>query len=242
MNEKFTELKALSWKDKLFDSGNNNWQDKWFLDGKRADIRNTSEGMIFAAGPVAMDHACHAVLWTKESFEGDIKIEWDFTRLDTVNRYVNIVYIQATGKSEGPYVEDITEWSGLRQIPYMNSYFDNMNLLHISYAALGNQDDSDNDYVRARRYPTRPDRPFNETDLAPDNFLTGLFQPGVKYHFTIIKNGDDLFFEVKNDEVCKLFHWPLQGVEPVTHGRVGIRHMFTRCSRYQNITISTLDD
>ena len=189
MDNKFAELKKLSWKDKLFDSGSNNWQEKWFLDGKRADIRNTSHGMIFAAGPVAMDHASHAVLWTKDSFNGDIKIEWDYTRLDTITRYVNIVYIQATGKGEGPYSEDITEWSDLRQIPYMHSYFDNMNLLHISYAAFGNDNDKDEDYVRARRYPTRPDRPFSETDLEPDNYLTGLFRPGVTYHFTFIKTG-----------------------------------------------------
>lgn len=158
MDNKFVELKKLSWKDKFFDSGSNNWQEKWLLDGKRADVRNTSHGMIFAAGPVAMDHASHAVLWTKDSFSGDIKIEWDYTRLDTINRYVNIVYIQATGKCEGPYTEDIAEWAKLRQIPYMNSYFDNMNLLHISYAAFGNENDKDEDYVRARRYPTRPDR------------------------------------------------------------------------------------
>ncbi len=242
MEKKFEDLKGLGWRDKFFDSGSGNWKQKWMLDGKRADIRNTSHGMIFSAGPVANDHASHAVLWTKDSFDGDIKIEWDFTRLDTICRYVNIIYIQATGKEDGPYTKDIAEWSELRQIPYMNSYFDTMNLLHISYAAFGNQNDEPDDYVRARRYPTRPDRPFNETDLEPDNFETGLFQPGIEYHFTFIKTAEDLFFEVKNDEVCKLFHWPLENVEPVSEGRVGIRHMFTRCSRYKNIKISTLTE
>jgi Domain of unknown function (DUF1961) len=242
MENKFAKLKELSWRDKFFDSGAKNWKEKWLIDGKRADVRNTSHGMIFSSGPIAYDNASHAVLWTKDSFEGDIKIEWDFTRLDTITRFVNIVYIQATGKEEGPYVKDIAEWSELRQIPYMNSYFDNMNLLHISYAAFGNEDDKDEDYVRARRYPTRPDRPFNETDLEPDNFITDLFKPGIDYHFTIIKTNADLFFEVKNADICKLFHWSLQDVEPVIEGRVGIRHMFTRCSRYKNIKISTLTE
>lgn len=139
----------------------------------------------------------------------------------------------------GPFTEDIADWSTLRQVPYMSCYFDNMELLHISYAAFENEDDEDEDYVRARRYPTRPDREFNETDISPDYFQTGLFRPGITYHFTAIKTNEDLFLEVKNSDVRKLFHWPLGDVEPLIHGRVGLRHMWTRCSRYANIRIAT---
>lgn len=237
--DKFEALLAGAWQERLRDSGAGDWRDHWFVDGHRADIRNTPEGMIFASGPVAGDNGSHAVLWTKADFAGDIRIEFDFTRLDTVMRYVNILYIQATGKGDEPYTEDIADWAHLRAVPFMASYFNTMDLLHISYAAFGNKDDNEEDYVRARRYPTRPDRAFNQTDLPPDNFDTGLFKPGITYHLTAIKTDDDLFLEVKNAEERQLFHWPLDNVEPLAHGRVGIRHMWTRCSRYANITIAT---
>ncbi len=235
----FSELNEQTWNEEFADNGTKDWQEKWFVDGERSEIRNTPDGMVFSAGPVAMDNGSHAVLWTQSDFTGDIRIEFDFTRLDTITRYVNILYIQATGKQEGPYSEDIAEWSGLRTMPYMKCYFDNMELLHVSYAAFGNQDDKDEDYVRARRYPTRPDRDFNQTDLPPDYFNTGLFRPNITYHFTAIKTDEHLFFEVKNDDVRKLFYWSLSDVQPLAHGRVGIRHMWTRCSRYANIRIAT---
>ena len=236
----FEALLEQDWEQVFHDPGTGNWQERWFVDGERADIRNTPDGMVFSAGPVARDNGSHSVLWTNEEFAGDIRIEFDLTRLDTITRYVNILYIQATGIGEGPYEEDIASWAHLRQVPFMSCYFNNMNLLHISYAAFGNQDDKDEDYVRARRYPARPDRPFNETDLPPDNFETGLFRPGKTYHVRALKTDKDMFFEVQGEEKGDLFHWSLEDIEPISHGRVGIRHMWTRCSRYANFKIWSL--
>jgi hypothetical protein len=234
----FENLLQRSWRQKFYDPGTGKWQEKWFLDGERAIVKNTETGMVFSGGAVAGDHASHAVLWTNEVFAGDVKIEFDFTRLDTINRWVNILYIQATGKGIPPYIEDIAAWSNLRQIPYMHSYFDNMDLLHVSYAAFGNDNDKPDDYVRARRYPRPQDENFGMTNISPDYFNTELFQPGIEYHFTFIKTSEDLFFEVKNHNIKKLFHWPLKNVEPLKAGRIGIRHMWTRCSRYRNISIA----
>ncbi|MDR1282435.1 MAG: hypothetical protein LBK99_16675 [Opitutaceae bacterium] len=242
LQKRFGELRTKNWKPAFSDSGAGDWRQHWFLDGERAAVTNTEAGMVFAAGPVAGDDASHAVLWTRQSFRGDVMVEWDFTRLDTINRYVNIIYIQATGIGTPPYTRDIAEWSSLRQTPFMKSYFNYMNLLHISYAAFGNDDDLPDDYVRARRYPTLPGRPFSKTDIAPDNFNTGLFLPGENYHFTFIKTDADLFFVVRDGHgKARLFHWPLSGVEPLVEGRIGIRHMATRCSRYRDIRIATRD-
>jgi hypothetical protein len=238
--ETFETLKQKEWKQAFFDSGTEDWRKGWLLDGERADIRNTADGMVFSAGPVAYDQGSHSVLWTRESFAGDMRIEFDLTRLDTITRFVNILYIQATGIQQGHYTEDIMDWAHLRQIPYMSSYFNTMNLLHISYAAFGNQDDKDEDYVRARRYPARPDKPFTETDLEPDNFNTGLFRPGQTYHVCAVKTDDHLFFDVQGEEAGTLFYWPLEGVAPVHQGRVGIRHMWTRCSRYADFKVWAL--
>jgi hypothetical protein len=241
LQKKFEALRAKNWKQEFSDSGSGDWRQHWFLDGERAAVTNTEAGMVFAAGPAAGDDASHAVLWTRRSFSGDLKVEWDFTRLDTINRYVNIIYIQATGIETSPYSRDIAEWSSLRRAPAMKLYFNYMNLIHISYAAFDNNDDSSDDYVRARRYPTLPGRPFSKTDIAPDNFNTGLFMPGKTCHFTFIKTDRDLFFEVRDEHgKARLFHWSLGDVEPVAGGRVGIRHMATRCSRYRDIRIATL--
>ena len=78
------------------------------------------------------------VLWTKESFSGDIKIEYDYIKTDDESRCVNILYIQATGDEEGVYEKDISKWGKLREIPAMKTYFENMNTFHISYSAFGN--------------------------------------------------------------------------------------------------------
>ena len=125
-----------------------NWTDNWFLDGKYATVENSEDGMSFSAGPEAGNDAHHAVLWTKDSFKGDIKIEYDYIRTDSAVKYVNILYIQATGDGEGEFVEDISKWNNLREIPAMRMYFENMNLLHISFAAFEN-DGKGLYYVRA---------------------------------------------------------------------------------------------
>jgi hypothetical protein len=239
MHEKFESLSTRKWETVFTDRGTDDWRKHWVLDGERASVTNTPEGMVFAAGPSPDDHANHAVLWTNRSFSGDVKIEWDYTRLDHADRYVNILYIQATGVGTPPYAKDISTWADLRRVPAMKSYFEHMNLLHISYAAFSNDGSLAGDYVRARRYPTAPGRPFDQIDIAPDYFNTGLFIPNEVYHFTVIKTDRVLFLEVRGSDTRKRFHWPLDNVEPVNNGPIGIRHMATRSSRYANITIST---
>ena len=135
--EQFDELQSLNWTESFLDSCTGNWEDGWFLDGLRATVENTPKGMILSAGPIARDNASHCVLWTNKSFEGDVKIEFDYWRIDSIQKFVNIIYIQATGKEEGPYTKDIAEWSDLREIPFMRTYYNNMKLLHISFAAFG---------------------------------------------------------------------------------------------------------
>ena len=236
--DRFNELEKLNWTEAFQDSGTDDWQDRWFLDGLRAQVDNTPKGMVLSSGPIEKDHASHCVLWTKQSFEGDVKIEFDYWRMDTIQKYVNIIYIQATGTEEGPYSKDIAEWADLREVPFMRSYFNNMKTLHISYAAFGAKE-SEDDYVRARRYPTRPDLKFNELDIPPDNFNTGLFKPGVKHHFTIIKRGHELLFQVSTDEKTSVFAWDTSAHNLIAEGRIGLRHMWTRCSRYAGFKVST---
>lgn len=239
----FHTLQEQPWQEVFFDPGTSDWGNKWFLDGERGVVKNTPGGMVFCAGPVRGDNGSHSVLWTRKSFAGNIRIEFDYTRLDDINYAVNIIYILATGIGKPPYSEDISHWSTLRIIPYMNRYFRFMNLLHISYAAYPMEEDPEHDYVRARRYPVRPGMNFSrDTEIKPDYENTGLFVPGITYHFTIIKRDFDLYFRVKGPDKEKTFYWDTSGFDPVTHGRIGIRHMYTRAARYANIRVYELAD
>lgn len=222
-----------NWELEFEDSCNDNWKDSWFLDGLRADVKNTEQGMVFSAGPIEKDDSCHAVLWTKQSFSGDIKIEYNYTRLDSQTKQVNILYIQATG--EKPYEKDIEIWKDERIIPSMRMYFNHMNALHISYAAFGD----DQEYVRARRYPRKTDQDFQLTEIPPSFYNTGLFKTGETYKITVIKKNDRLFFQVQNAEVNRLFQWQLKPEQLLDDGRVGLRHMYTRSSLYRNFKIYT---
>ena len=244
-NESFETLQQASVKLLFEDPGTGDWTEGWFKDGERSIVQNTPRGMVFSAGPVFGDNGSHSVIWTKQDFKGNIKIEFDYTRLDDIDRAVNILYIQATGTGTGPYHTDITQWSHLRQIPYMRTYFQNMNLLHISYAAFPTDEGEHTDYVRARVYPVPKGGKFStDTRLLPDNFDTGMFVPGVTYHFTVIKHRKQLLFEVKelNGDRSKLFTWDLSNFQQISHGRIGIRHMYTRSARYANFKVYQLEE
>jgi hypothetical protein len=173
------------------------------------------------------------VLWTKESFQGDLRIDYEYTRLDFETRCVNIIYIQATGSGEEPYVKDITEWNALRRVPAMSMYYDHMHTYHISYAAAPG---SDKEYIRARRY--MPNKTGLEgTELTPDYAPKGLFEPGVPHQITIVKKERDLFMRIENADQVYYCHMANPHLPVVTEGRVGLRHMFTRSARYKNIRI-----
>ena len=239
LNTIYNKLNKGNWKQQFFDTGTTNWKEYWSLDGKKGTVKNSKNGMIFAAGPNAGNHADHAVLWTKKNFSGDIKIEFDYTRLDSsINNYVNILYIQATGTGKGKFKKDILAWQDLRKIPYMKSYFDNMNLLHISFAANPATDD----YIRARRYPRQKKQDFGKTELKPDYLKVKLFSPNKLYHIVCIKRDRQLIFSVTDmaTKLTKRFYWDLTQTKPISYGRVGIRHMYSRTSRYKNFKISTL--
>ena len=63
-----------------------------------------------------------------------------------------------------------------------------MNLLHISYAAFGNEG-AGFYYVRSRRYPKPKDKGFNTIQIAPSYDYKGYVKTNQKYHLTAIKSG-----------------------------------------------------
>ena len=210
------------------------WREQWVLDGSLGRVLTGPDGLELHAGPEVGNDAHHVVLWTRQSFGGDVRIDYDYTRLDQETQNVNILYLFASGRGDSPYAADIHTWGRLRKVPRMSLYFDHMHLYHISYAAFTAEDA---DYVRARRY--RPDlgTGLDHTALTPDYERTGLFKTGVRHHITVIRRGHDLFFRVSNATASRLFHWDTRGCPTVGEGAIGLRHMYGRSARYANFEI-----
>ena len=239
--EAFEKAEVADWLEVFSDSCTGDWTEQWFLDGEIASVSNDKKGMQLTAGPKFKNDAHHMVLWTKESFEGDVKIEYDFTRLDFESRCVNILYIQATGSGEGPFKKDIAEWNTLREVPAMRMYFDHMNTYHISYAAFPNVGNDRKSYIRARRYmPNKTG--LKGSDLKPDYYPDGLFAPGVPHKITVIKKERDIFMRIVNSEQTYYCHFTNPDLPVIEEGRIGLRLMFTRSSRFANFKISELNN
>ena len=237
--DEFTTIKSSSnWVLEFSDPCTENWENQWFLDGEIATVDNSEKGMNFKAGPMSGNDAHHAVLWTKKSFKGDVKIEYSYTRTDSQRVKVNILYVQATGIEKGPYKKDIYKWNELRTVPAMRTYFNYMKTLHISYAAFNtNNDDSDADYIRVRQYPVTETITFNDMAIPPDYFNTGLFLPGKTYKVTVIKTKEKLFFTIDHGGETQTFSWDLDKLKPITEGRIGLRHMYTRSANYSDFNV-----
>jgi hypothetical protein len=196
-------------------------------------VTNGPEGMELKSGPEYKNQAHHMVLWTKESFEGDLKIEYEFTRLDTDGIGVFILYIQATGSGEEGYDEDITQWNDYRKVPVMGKYFRNMETYHVSYAC---------GYIRGRRYNTELKRMNGCSELVPDyEEVNDIFEPGVPYQVTFIKTDFAISLKVSNDSKTRYFHMVNEDWPTVIHGRLGLRQMFTKWGRYADFKVSIPD-
>lgn len=238
------DYKTLSdskeWSLQLSDPCTGNWQDNWFLDGLIATVETSEDGMNFTAGPEFRNDAHHAVLWTEESFKGDVKMEYYYTRTDSQTINVNILYIQAQGIGTGPYDKDISKWNKLREVPKMSLYYDYMNPLHISYAAFPMvNEDPDNDYLRVRKYPVNEEITFDDMEVEPAYFDIGLFLPDVTYKVSVLKTDELMYMNVEGGGEEKLYSWDLSKKAKLEDGRIGLRHMYTRSARYKDFKVWT---
>jgi hypothetical protein len=225
------------WTEAFADDGSGHWRTNWFLDGDTATVDNTPAGMILRAGPDVSDNGDSMVLWTRKAFVGDVKIEYEFTRLDRAVEGVNIIYLKATGTGEAPYEKDILVWASVRHRARMPLYFNHMNALHISYSV--DLPGSDDEYIRARRYPAPVGVPFQKaTEIEGTFWNTGLFKPEVPYEITVVSEGASLLFVVRGDGREARFEWNVSAFPLLSEGRIGLRLMPTRVSRIRNFRVS----
>jgi hypothetical protein len=225
------------WEIVFSDPGVGDWQENWFVEGLKANVEYDEGSLVFSSGSVPKEQASHAVLWTKQSFRGDIRIEYDYTRLESMTEAasVNILYIQATGLGTGASPTDILLSTRQREVPWMKSYFLNMNALHISYATTGPKRAN---YVAARRYPAKDQESFMQGTMIQSIYEdVDLFRAGETYHITALKKGNRLMFTAEREGKTHTFEWDTSAFPAVTEGRIGFRHMWARSSRYQNIRV-----
>jgi hypothetical protein len=227
------------------DSMLNDWQKNWFLDGQKAIVLHTGDGLFFSGGAVTKSedpesyHAHHAVLWTKQVFEGDIRLTYEMTRIDSSDYGTTLLYIQAQGTGKKPYLKDIAEWNELRKIPDMSLYFENMDLISLSFR----------ENLRCKRYPWKdsngewyPNRGLIEPMVDYFKIL-----PGKKYLVEVEKKSASVTLRLLDGETKdKLFDftWDITKVpeelNPIQKGRIGLRHMSTRQFVYRNFRVERL--
>ena len=202
VKEKYKVLASGNWQQVFTDDCTADWQKQWFLDGNFAKVLNNSEAMKIdtARG--------FAALWTKQEFEVDLRIEYDFKRDDDFfGQAVNIIYIQATGDSEEGYDEDITKWSDKRTTAKMSDYFLNMHTYHMSYAAYEKQGGKESEDIHMPRYLPQQNRAMKHSKMTGGYTQTDLFEDKQWVHVTIIKNTKEVFVEFKHPKKTLLCHF-----------------------------------
>jgi hypothetical protein len=222
------------------------WQQNWFLDGKNATLEHRDGGLYFSAGTITKKqdrekyHAHHAVLWTKQVFEGDLLISFEMTRVDTSNYGNTLLYIQAQGIGKPPYVEDIYAWRALREVPSMDKYFTYMSLLSLSFR----------ENLRCKRYPLRDmeGNPYKGALLEPMEEYGGI-ESGKTYTVEVAKKNPHLtlrLYDAATEELLKECTWDVsknpekQMPRLIRKGRIGLRHMSTKQFIYRNFTVKQL--
>lgn len=228
------------------------WRENWFLDGPKAELETSEDGLHFTAVTIPgiwqdrrkspemreLFDSMHAVLWTKEEFEGEIGVSFEMTR--TSEGFTCLLYMLAQGVDWGPYAEDITEWKELREIPLMSLYFHKMNLTGITFR----------DQVRLRRYPWMDEDENEFTDnligemIDYDQIPVGnTYQVDVELrHATLrlrieeIGNPDNVI-DRTFDRVSDL---DPRRPTPSTQGRIGLRHMTGTSVIYKNFQVRQL--
>ena len=236
MNENlFTQLNQLNWTLVQSDKTSTAWSDNWLLDGLKAKVFSTCPTSLdLYSGDAKFIDENHCVLWTKKEFDRDIKITFDYTKLDDEKNSVCILYLFAQGEGSITFPKDINKWAELRQIPAMKLYFQHMNLYHISFSAYDNEDESIS-YIRARQYESKPF--LNGTDILPDYDPQDFFKKDTLIHIEAIKKETQLYFKATSPDSSILCHWELNNTNLLSFGRIGIRQMAGRKGRFSNIEI-----
>lgn len=220
------------------DSGAENWSEDWLLFGSpdRISVTNSPGGMTLRAGDGTDAKADHAILWSRRSFAGDLRVEWDYTVLDRYSSVVPpggycsalLLYGHGIGSAEAP--ADLLAWSPqARQADTSGrTMSETTSGLQLNYAFVG---DPRGNRVRLRVNPGYR--------LGAESAETDFFEVGVPYHVAIEKHQATLSITVTESRSSRVFSTRFD--DPLLHqhsnGRIGFRNMNRRESVYANIRV-----
>lgn len=231
------------------DSMAENWEQNWFLDGENATLEHRDGGLAFITHASKVDKrvdraafdAQHAVLWTRQEFEGELRISYTFTNLPD-SSWQSLIYVQAQGIGTEPYVKDIYAWRDLREVAVMSDYFKYMNLVGLS---LRNE-------VRCKRYPWMDlEENSLETEFKPRGKNKG-FPEGRELSCVVEKRKESILLriqDVESGEKIVDHTWDLtdpgvledRDLKFVEKGRIGLRHMGGFKALYRNFKVEKLE-
>jgi hypothetical protein len=229
------------------DSMAENWQENWFLDGEKATLEHRDGGLAYLTEYTVNKNvdregfdSQHAVLWTREEFEGDIRITYTYTVLPG-SSWQKLIYVQAQGVGQGPYVEHIYAWRDEREIAVMSAYFNYMDLIGLSLR----------DQIRCKRYPWN-DMEGNslETEFMPRAEHSGLPQ-GRELDVRVDKTKTSIALHIQDTETGQVVvdhTWDLtdekvlENRDPkyVEAGRIGLRLMGGHKIHFRDFNVELL--
>jgi hypothetical protein len=232
------------------DSMTANWQENWFLDGENAVLEHRDGGLAFITEYTVDKNvdrdgfdSRHAVLWTRQEFEGDIRITYTYTKLPGCS-WQKLIYVQAQGIGKKPYVQDIYAWKDLRAVSVMSEYFNHMNLIGLSLR----------EEVRCKRYPWN-DVKRNvelESEFLPRAEIEDMPE-GREFHVVVEKRKESISLRITDDETGEYtvdHAWDLtdkdvrkkRDPEYIEKGRIGIRLMGGHKILMRDFKVTTLPE
>lgn len=238
LEREFDALESQQWKEKYSEQAGKKVSSGWYLDGKKGSVTKTGDALVLNAGDEIGSEEDHVVLWTRDSYAGDIRIDYEFTRLDSLERFANLLYIQAQGSGAPGYDKEIRRWRKKRQTPRMSTYFDHMNLTHISYATFENKKDVRNpDYIRARRYLPETGNGLKGTAFAQEYLCPLLFETGEPHRITVIKQEGTVWMRIGVNGKNRYFKFDDDRLPDTQAGAIGLRQMYGRHSKYAHFRV-----
>lgn len=227
-----------NWRLAFSDNGTGRWSDDWVLFGnpERISVTNGPDGMTFRAGDGTDANADHAILWSKRSFSGDLRVEWDYTVLDRYsstippNGYCSALMLYSSGAGTFGLPTELLAWpQQARQADTSGRYFhERTRGLQLNYAFVGDP--------RGNRFRIRANPGYL---LGTESDETDFFRPGASYHVAVEKTGAVVGVKVaelsSGREFSTTFADPL--LQNYSSGRIGLRNMNRRESRYAKVRV-----
>jgi hypothetical protein len=223
------------WREAFVADHKRDWRAEWFLFGdpsRGITVSNSAAGLTLRAGDGSDPRRDHAVLWSKRTFTGDVRIEYDVTVLDGYASpppkisYCSALLVHAQGATN--YPSDLAAWTAAQANADTSGNFVNTNTrgLQLNYAFVGD--------VRGNRLRLRVNPGYA---LAGQSDITTLFRQGQTCHVSATKAGALLTVHVTDGKATFSHTFTDAGLAAHGSGRIGLRNMNRREARYANLRV-----